>query len=73
MLHVKRGWNKDAIARSNSEPRVMLTVVGENAFHNGFADVGYDEEIDTRTKTISFLKQFIEENNNECCNDELDD
>ena len=48
MLHVKRGWNKDAIARSNSEPRVMLTVVGENAFHNGFADVGYDEEIDTR-------------------------
>ena len=31
-LHVKRRWNKDTIAPSNSEPRPMLTVVGENAF-----------------------------------------
>ena len=41
--------------------------------HYGLTDVGCDEEIDTRAETISFLKQFIEENNNECCNDELDD
>ena len=36
-------------------------------------DIGCDEEIDTRAETISFLEQFIEKDNNESCNNELDD
>ena len=36
-------------------------------------DVGGDEKIDTWAKTVSFLEEFIKENNNKCCNDKLDD
>ena len=31
----------------------------------GIGKVDCDEEIDTRAETISFLKRFIEENNNQ--------
>ena len=39
----------------------------------GVIDIGCDEEIDARVKTVSFLEQFVEENNNGRRNDELDD
>ena len=31
-VHVKTRWNKETIAPLNLEPRLILTVIGENAF-----------------------------------------
>ena len=54
------------MAPSNSEPRPILTVVGENAFQTiDSTDVGGDEEIDAWAETVSFLEEFIQENNHE--------
>ena len=33
MCQVKSKWKRETTAPSNSEPRPMLTVVGEKAFH----------------------------------------
>ena len=41
--------------------------------NNGFADVGGDEEGNTRSKTVSFLEKFIEKKNDDTSNDELED
>lgn len=40
---------------------------------NGLANVGSNEERDTRTETITLLEKFVEENDNESGDDELDD
>lgn len=46
---------------------------GESLPDNGLANVGRDEEGDTATKTVAFLKEFVQENNNQGCGEELDD
>ena len=40
---------------------------------DGLANVGSDEERDTGTETVTLLKKFVEENDNESGDDELDD
>jgi len=40
---------------------------------NGLANVGGNEEGDTRTKTVTLLKEFIEEDDDESSDDELKD
>jgi hypothetical protein len=40
---------------------------------DGLANVGGNEEIDARAKTVAFLEQLIEENDDKGSNDELDD
>lgn len=39
--------------------------------HNGLTDIGSNEERDARTKTISFLEQFIQEQNYQTSNKKL--
>ena len=46
---------------------------GKGLPNDRLTDVGGDEERDTGTKTITFLKELIEENHNERSGDELDD
>lgn len=41
--------------------------------HNGLADIGGNEEGDTTSKTVTFLEQFVEENNDEASHHELHD
>ena len=41
--------------------------------YDGLANVGSNEERDTRTKTITLLEKFIEKNDDESGDDELDD
>jgi len=40
---------------------------------NGLADVCSNKERDTRTETVTLLEKFVEENDNESGDDELDD
>jgi len=40
---------------------------------NRFTDVGGDEEVDARAKAVSFLEEFVEEDDDKGGNDELDD
>lgn len=40
---------------------------------DGLANVGSDKERDTRAKTVAFLEQLVEENDNESRNQELND
>ena len=40
---------------------------------DGLANVGSNEERDTRTETVTLLEKFVEENDNESGDDELDD
>ncbi len=46
---------------------------GEGFPDDGFTDVGGDEKGDTRAKAIAFLQELVEEDNNECGDDKLDD
>ena len=40
---------------------------------DGLANVGGNKERDARTETVTLLEKFVEENNNESGDDELDD
>ena len=46
---------------------------GERLPDDGLANVGSDEERDTGTETVTLLEKFVEENDNESGDDELDD
>jgi len=45
----------------------------ESSPENVFADIGGDEEGDTRAQTVAFLHHFIEENDDNTGEDELED
>jgi len=45
----------------------------ESSPENVFADVGGDEEGDTRAQTVAFLHHFIEKNDDNTSKDELED
>jgi hypothetical protein len=45
----------------------------ESLPYDGLANVGSDEERNTRTKTVTLLEEFIEENDDKSGDDELDD
>jgi hypothetical protein len=54
--HVNRRWNSATMAPSNSDPRPMLTVVGEKALSDdGLADIGGDEKVDAGSETVNLL------------------
>ena len=40
---------------------------------NQFTDISSDEEGDSGSEAIVFLEEFIEEDDDECCREELDD
>ncbi len=46
---------------------------GERLPDNGLADIGSDEERDTRSKTISLLEELIKENDDQASNNQLED
>lgn len=46
---------------------------GESLPDDGLADVGGNEEGDTTSKTVALLEQFVEKNDNETSDDQLDD
>lgn len=45
---------------------------GSNAPHDVLADVGRDEERDTRAQTIALLEELVEKNDNKSSSQELD-
>lgn len=46
---------------------------GERLPDNALANVGGDEERDTRSQTVTLLEEFIEKDDNETGNNELED
>lgn len=45
----------------------------ESLPHNRFANVGCNEQVDSTSESVTFLEEFVEEDDDQGGNDELED